>query len=109
MIHRKWAIALLGVALVFGVTPADAKKKKEPSKKEQTKKDDKSESGSSKGSGRPGGGPSAGKKKDKIKPYDEVITEEAVSDTTGLFKTHVVGDKLFFEIPKTSSASRWSG
>ncbi len=34
-----------------------------------------------------------------LKPYDEVITAEAVSDT-GLFITHQVKDKLFYEIPE---------
>lgn len=40
------------------------------------------------------------KKKDekKPKPYDEVITSEAET-REGLFKTHVLGDKLFYEIP----------
>ena len=40
------------------------------------------------------------KKKDKnaIKPYDEVITEKAVSDT-GLFDVHKVDEDYFFEIP----------
>ena len=40
------------------------------------------------------------KKKDKnaIKPYDEVITEKAVSDI-GLFDVHKVDEDYFFEIP----------
>ncbi|MBX2841065.1 MAG: DUF5117 domain-containing protein, partial [Flammeovirgaceae bacterium] len=33
----------------------------------------------------------------KIKPYDEVITEKAISDE-GLFTTHQVGEKYYFEI-----------
>jgi len=33
----------------------------------------------------------------KIKPYDEVITEEAVT-RTGLFRVHQVEDKLYFEL-----------
>ncbi len=32
------------------------------------------------------------------KPYDEVITEDAVTER-GLFAVHTIGDKLFFEIP----------
>ena len=36
------------------------------------------------------------KKKEKIKPYDEVITEEAKTDV-GFFRTHRVDDKLYFE------------
>ncbi|MFC2156724.1 zinc-dependent metalloprotease, partial [Acidobacteriota bacterium] len=37
-------------------------------------------------------------KKPQIKPYDEVITKESKSDE-GLFTTHMVGDKLYYEIP----------
>lgn len=36
--------------------------------------------------------------KSKIKPYAEVITEDAISDD-GLFKVHKVGAKYYFEIP----------
>jgi hypothetical protein len=42
------------------------------------------------------------KKKDKdskVKPYEEVITEKAISDK-GLFTVHKVGSKNYFEIPK---------
>jgi len=39
-----------------------------------------------------------GEDKKKIKPYGEVVTEEAVSDS-GLFVVHRVGEKLLFEIP----------
>ncbi|MEL7160316.1 MAG: zinc-dependent metalloprotease [Bacteroidota bacterium] len=38
------------------------------------------------------------KKKSLFKDYDEIITDEAVS-TEGLFKTHRVGEKYYFEIP----------
>lgn len=38
------------------------------------------------------------KKKGDLKDYKEVITSEARSDE-GLFTTHFVGDKLYFEIP----------
>jgi len=37
-------------------------------------------------------------KKPKIKPYEEVITEEAKSDD-GLFTVHMVDEKLYYEIP----------
>ncbi|WP_323755507.1 zinc-dependent metalloprotease [Roseivirga sp.] len=37
-------------------------------------------------------------KKGDPKPYDEVITKDAVSDD-GLFKVHKIEDKYFFEIP----------
>ncbi|WP_345167586.1 zinc-dependent metalloprotease [Algibacter aquimarinus] len=39
------------------------------------------------------------KKEGKIKPYNKVITKDAISDD-GLFITHKVGEKYFFEIPK---------
>lgn len=41
--------------------------------------------------------PEKPKKKDGLKPYSEVITNEAVSDE-GLITSHVVGDDYFFEI-----------
>lgn len=41
---------------------------------------------------------SASKGKPKFEPYSKLIPETAVSDS-GLFKTHLVEDKLFFEIP----------
>jgi len=34
----------------------------------------------------------------KIKPYDKVITKDAITDD-GLFKVHKVGEKYYFEIP----------
>ncbi|TDU40111.1 uncharacterized protein DUF5118 [Gelidibacter sediminis] len=37
------------------------------------------------------------KKEDAIRPYDKVITKEAVTDD-GLFKIHKIKDKYFFEI-----------
>jgi hypothetical protein len=42
--------------------------------------------------------PSKKKKDQKIKPYKEIITEEAVS-SEGLIHTHKVEDKYYFEIP----------
>jgi hypothetical protein len=38
-----------------------------------------------------------GEEKQEIKPYDDIITKEAVSKP-GLFLTHQVGDKLYYEI-----------
>ena len=38
------------------------------------------------------------KKKPAFKPYDQVITEDAVT-TTGLWSTHRVGEKFYFEVP----------
>lgn len=42
--------------------------------------------------------PAAAPKKEGIKPFSEVITNKAKSKT-GLFKTHRVDDKWYFEIP----------
>jgi len=38
-------------------------------------------------------------KKEKIKPYDEIITEE-FETSQGLFRVHTADDKVFFEIPR---------
>ena len=46
--------------------------------------------------GRRGGG--QGDDEPQIKPYAEVITDDAVSDE-GVIKVHRIGSKLFFEIP----------
>ncbi|MHC4974992.1 MAG: zinc-dependent metalloprotease [Planctomycetota bacterium] len=48
-----------------------------------------------------GGGAGDTASKDGPKPYDEVITEEAESKA-GLFITHRIGDKLYYEIPADS-------
>ncbi len=58
--------------------PADAAK---PAAEEKKKEDKKEE-----------------KKKSKIKPYDEIITDEAKTKA-GLFRVHRLDDKLFYEIP----------
>ncbi len=42
--------------------------------------------------------PAPKKNNGKIKPYDKVITKDAITDD-GLFKVHKVGEKYFFEIP----------
>ena len=42
--------------------------------------------------------PAPKKKNGKIKPYDKVITSEAISDD-GVFTVHKVGEKYYFEIP----------
>ncbi len=43
--------------------------------------------------------PAKKKKKGGIKPYNEIITKDAVSDE-GLFTTHIVDDKYYYEIPE---------
>ncbi|HSR49578.1 MAG TPA: zinc-dependent metalloprotease [Acidobacteriota bacterium] len=46
--------------------------------------------------GRRGGG----EDEEKIKPYEEVITDEAKTDE-GIFKVHQVGEKYYYEIPES--------
>jgi len=46
-------------------------------------------------------GGESSRERDKIKPYDELITEEAQSDA-GVFSFHRVKDKLYYEIPATA-------
>jgi hypothetical protein len=41
----------------------------------------------------------AARKSSSLKPYDSVVTRDAKT-RRGLFITHVVGDKLYFEIPR---------
>ena len=48
---------------------------------------------------KPADSTAAKKPASKIKSYDQVITKEAKS-SKGLFTTHQVGDKYYFEIPK---------
>jgi len=72
---------LLSLLLLFSTT-AEAQKKKKGKKKDASETKDKKP-----------------KKDSKIKPYDEVITEDAVSDD-GLFTVHTVGSKFYFELPK---------
>ncbi|MGA1773209.1 MAG: DUF5118 domain-containing protein, partial [Flavobacteriaceae bacterium] len=79
---KNWnALLVLAAALLF-VQPAEAqfkflKKKKAPAPTEK---------------------PAPPKKKEKIKPYAEVITKEAKSDS-GLFTVHQVDEDFFYEIP----------
>ncbi len=42
--------------------------------------------------------PQPKKPKGKIKPYSQVITNDAITDE-GLFNVHKVGEKYYFEIP----------
>ena len=78
---KNWnALLLLATALLF-VQPADAQfkflKKKAPAPAEK---------------------PAPPKKKEKIKPYTEVITKDAKSDS-GLFTVHQIDEDYFYEIP----------
>ena len=45
-----------------------------------------------------GSAPSSASSEDDMQPYAEVITDEATSDD-GLFTTHRIDDKLYYEIP----------
>ncbi|MEM6964424.1 MAG: zinc-dependent metalloprotease [Bacteroidota bacterium] len=79
---RNVILLLLSSLLLLFTTPSHAQlfKKNKKNKTETPKKDKK-------------------KNKDsKVKPYDEVITEKAISDE-GLFTVHKVGSKNYFEIP----------
>lgn len=79
---KNWnSLLLLAAALLF-VQPAEAqfkflKKKKTPAPTEN---------------------PAPPKKKEKIKPYTEVITKDAKSDS-GLFTVHQIDEDYFYEIP----------
>ncbi|HCN04148.1 MAG TPA: zinc-dependent metalloprotease, partial [Bacteroidetes bacterium] len=55
---------------------------------------------SSNGPGGPGGPGGSSEKDKKIKPYDKVVTKEAVSDS-GLFIVHRIDERVLFEIPNT--------
>ncbi len=79
MSKTNWA-KLLIVFFILGTTTVDAQIFKK--KKKNTEQD----------SGKPGD------KKDKIKPYDKVITKDAKSDE-GLFTTHQVEENHYYEIP----------
>lgn len=79
------SIKLLLIAILvigFGSDSfSQSKKKKKKGKKDQTETK----------------APETAKKKNGIKPYEEVITKEAVTDD-GLFKVHKIEDKYYFEI-----------
>lgn len=69
------------VAMVFTITTTTLAQKKK-SKKQNTEKAE-----------------SESKKKDGLKPYDEVITKEAITDV-GLITSHLIDDNHYFEISK---------
>ena len=75
---------LLALAVAFCFMPitnhAQSKRKKKKNQKTEAVK------------------PAPKKTQGKIKPYDKVITKDAVSDE-GLFKVHKVEEKYYFEIP----------
>jgi len=77
-------LGLFALTLLFCIMPlshqAQSKRKK--------KKDQKTETVA----------PAPKKNQGKIKPYNKVITKDAITDD-GLFKVHKVGEKYYFEIP----------
>ena len=73
--------------------PKKEEPKKEEPKKEEPKKEETPIAAPGAGSG---AGPTKGS--DKIKPFDKVITKEAVT-SAGLFYVHRLEDKIFYEIP----------
>lgn len=78
---QKKAVLLL---LTLGLCTLSYAQKAEPAKADTSKKEVKD--------------PTKDKKKNsKVKPYEEIVTEEAKTDS-GLFITHIVGDKHYFEI-----------
>ena len=88
---------LLAVALMFGGTapiwagedtPKPKNEKPADTESDETDKEEAESSDDKKKK----------EKKPKIKPYDEVITEDAKTEV-GFFRTHIVDDKLYFEIP----------
>ncbi|MDG5491596.1 zinc-dependent metalloprotease [Psychroserpens sp. SPM9] len=79
-------LGLFALALLFCVMPMSLQSQS----KRKKKKDQKTEAAT----------PVPSKNQGKIKPYDKVITKDAVTDD-GLFKVHKVGEKYFFEIPHT--------
>lgn len=85
MSKRVLSVCLL-LPLMFGALPALGQP---PSAESSDARDEEEE-----------GAEGRGAKKGKIKPYDEVITEDAESDE-GLFTVHRDGDKVFYEIPKS--------
>ncbi|MDW7691815.1 zinc-dependent metalloprotease [Flammeovirgaceae bacterium SG7u.111] len=81
--RKNYVLLLLAVMFVFGGSNELLAQKKKKKKKGETET--------------PASKPK--KKSDsKIKPYEDVVTEKAISDE-GLFTTHTVGTKHYFEIP----------
>ena len=86
----------LVLLLLFGVASTGVATAQEPQPpdddQEQTADGDDAEEDDADGPGR-------GRDKDGIKPYDEVITDEAETDE-GVFTVHQLDDKVFYEIPE---------
>ena len=87
---------LLAVGLVFGGTAPVWAAEEEPKPKKEKPADTDSDKDDE--AAEPSDDKKKKKKESKIKPYDEVITEDAKT-AVGFFRTHMVDDKLYFEIP----------
>ena len=88
LITRICNVVLVGILLIGIVAPASAQRKKKKKKGEVTAVADTTKKKPEKPK----------KEEGKIKEYKKIITEKAVSDS-GLFVTHKVEDKYYFEIP----------
>jgi hypothetical protein len=93
-----WSIAL-AVAALFVLT-AGAQAQRQASQGVVTPENPiwASEGGQRGGRGGRGEAGGGGQEAEEPKPYEEVITEEAVSDD-GIFQVHRVGDDIYYEIP----------
>lgn len=87
---KKVSLLLLGAFTFFGMN-AQVKDTLKPKPAQDTAKVKKPEPAAAKEKEKP-------KKEEKIKPYKDIITDKAVTNS-GVFKIHKVEDKYYFEIP----------
>jgi hypothetical protein len=97
---RLFGLFLVLVLVIGTAGPAWAQKDEPEPKPEpgEEKKEEKAEDEKGDEDSKPADEKKKKKKDSKIKPYDEVITEDAKTEV-GFFRTHRVKDKLYFEIP----------
>ena len=88
MTSRSLTATLLGAALTIGASNLSAQRPSGPPSQPP---------GEGQGQG-PGNGP-RGQQPQGPKPYAQVVTDKAVSDT-GIFIVHRIGDQVLFEIPR---------
>ena len=94
-----WSVALAVAALFVLTTGAQAQRQASQGVVSPENPIWASEGGQRGGRGGRGGGDEGDDQEAKEpKPYEEVITDEAVSDD-GIFKVHRVDDKIYYEIP----------
>ena len=87
------SLLILVCLLVAGPTAA-ASQEPEPEEPTQTEGDE----ASAEGEDREGRGDGDEEDEDGIQPYDDVITDEAISDE-GVFRVHQIDDSYYYEIP----------